>query len=117
MFGRFIADFYNYFLSGPLITLGNVKMSEGDNAELPCFLRVPSRKPIIGGLWRKVSPSDVHLLALMRTGSSLKWNSTGVINDKVRFIDLDLHADFNVTLIKVITKNAYSISFNLKMLK
>ncbi|MCJ8728867.1 hypothetical protein PDJAM_G00009030 [Pangasius djambal] len=86
---------------GPLNTAGEVTTYEGDPAELPCFLPAPSRLPITGGSWTHENTSDISFPALMRTGSVVKWNSTGVSADKVTFSDEPLNKHFNVTLKRV----------------
>ncbi|TSR75255.1 C-X-C chemokine receptor type 3 [Bagarius yarrelli] len=91
----------NLNVVGPLITPKKVRISEWDNAELPCFLPSVSGLYITEGSWTHDSPSGVRLPALKRTESGVQWNRTGVNTNKVGFTDQDLKKDFNLTLKKV----------------
>lgn len=87
---------------GPL-TATNVTISEGESAKLSCSLPSASSLPIIGGSWKRKSPSDVVFPTLKWEHSVVKWNSTNVNTDKVSIIDQNLNPDFNVMLKKVKT--------------
>ncbi|KAF7708285.1 hypothetical protein HF521_017342 [Silurus meridionalis] len=85
---------------GPLITSGEVMVSEWDTVELACLLSGKNRLPIKGGLWKREPPSEVYFPVLISTANTVKWNRTGV-SDRVTFSDQELNANFSVKLNKV----------------